>query len=491
MKKLAFLVSLTLALLLGSCNNNDDELTPSAGEAERAETYQAIKQAVDKNFAINEMVPTADGCKALLANGGEMTVKNGQGKQMPLITIGANGNYLLNGTDTGKKPGDAQPTLAAAGGNWLLDGVDTGIVVGQPTEIDTPSVIVILATGDNYVFYLSDGETFTLRQTKTVGLYALAEGTMGGGNGLLVYYDYNTGTGKFVVNESKRFKNFGETPNDLLVYGSKLYCAITGSATDAAVIRVISAATGVTIKDITLTKETVTLQPRRLAAADGKVYVSLYPGAVAQIDTLSYATSVTSLSGTFSEGICAYGANLYICNSGQGKGNTISVVDRASLAEKSTITVPYNPVNIVSAGNGELYFNTASVWSGPAEGAPANVHVLNTSTGKVTHTLDVPAEFITAGKNYIYGAAMDWEDLENLMLKKISIADKKATDFTTDMKSYMFGYKLAVNPLTDEVFITQQMGQFIYRYKEDGTYVETLKTGQQNGAAVAFVNNAW
>jgi hypothetical protein len=210
---------------------------------------------------------------------------------------------------------------------------------------------------------------------------------------------------------------------------------------------------------------------------------------VAQIDTASFTVDVTPLSGTFSEGACIYGQSLYVCNSGQGAGNAISVVSVAQFVETATITVPYNPVNIVNAGNGELYFNTASVWSGPATGAPANLHALNAATRQLVKTFNFEAESVAADRNYVYTAATDWGDYGSIV-KKVSIADKSASDFSGSADSFMFGYKVSLNPVTGELFLTQQMGQDIGRFKADGTLVETLKTGQQNGSAVVFMNVA-
>jgi hypothetical protein len=367
------------------------------------------------------------------------------------------------------------------GGYKIVFSDDTELVIKDKT------IVRIVDEGGTIVFYMSDGSTITMGKTVTVGLYALSEGTMGQGNGQLVYFDYMAATDKFVRNNDKRFQNYGDTPNDLMIYGSKMYCAITGSSTTGGLVRVIDTATGETIRDIAIDRESARQQPRRLTATGGNVYVTLYSGAVARIDTVSYATRVIGLGGTFSDGICILEKSLYICNSGQGSGNTLSVVDIPSFTETETITVPYNPVNIISTGNGELYFNTLAVYSGPATGAPANVHVLNPVTKQVTRTLDVAVESIVAGKNYVYGSATDW-DSYGTILKKIALSDKSVSDFTADASSYMLGYKLSLNPITGELFLTQQMGQDIFRFREDGTYVETLKTGQQNGASVAFVN---
>lgn len=437
MKKLVFLLS--LVFLLNGCYNDDiDDLNKKYDDlkeeqdrqAELLATYQSLLQALEKKLTVNSIVNDGENYKIIFSDGTEMLIKNGQ---------------------------------------------------------DAPSIVSIVDVGNSYVFYMSDGSSITIRKTETIGLYVLSEGTMGNGNGQLVYFDYNTSTNKFVRNDERRFQKYGETPNDLMVYGSKMYCAITGDNTNGGIIRVINPSTGATIQDILVTKEAMKQQPRRLTAYKGKVYATLYSGAVAQIDTLSYTTKVATLSGTFSEGICAYGESLYICNSGQGADNTVSVVDIAQFSEKETITVPYNPVYIVNAGNGELYINTASVWSGPAVGAPANIHILNTATKQITRTFDIPAENIVGGRNYVYATATtSWTTFEGI-LKKISIANKSVSDFTTSTAKLMFAYKLSVNPLTNEVYLSQQMGQDINRFKEDGTHIETLKTGQQNGAAVAFI----
>jgi hypothetical protein len=267
-----------------------------------------------------------------------------------------------------------------------------------------------------------------------------------------------------------------------------MYATITGTEAGG-IVRVLNPITGEIIRDIVLRKESVNQQPRRLAAANGNVFVTLYSGAVAQIDTTSFTNQVIGLTGTFSEGIAVQGQSLFIANSGQGEGNTVSVVDIPTFTETRVLEVPYNPTNIVSTSTGELFLNTAAVWMGPAAGAPANVHVLNATTGQITQTLNTQIESIAAGRNFVYGAFFDWNTFGG-SIKQISIANKVVSDFTSsaNVSSLMFPYKVSVNPITNEVFVTQQMGQAVARYSENGTLIETLQVGQQNGAVVAFVN---
>jgi len=327
------------------------------------------------------------------------------------------------------------------------------------------------------------------QETVTTGLWILSEGIMNSGNGQLAYYAYNSATDQFVPDATKRFQNFGETPNDLLIYGAKMYAAIQGSGANDGMVRVINPFTGEKIEEIVINHDGFEQQPRRLAASSGKVFVTLMSGAVAQIDTASFVTQVTELSGTHSDGICVNGQLLYICNSGFGEGNTVSVVSISGFTEIDVINVPYNPVNILSIGNDELFLNTAFVWTGPAEMTLAKVHVLNTVSKTITETLEIGVESIVAGKNYIYGAAADWSTMGSI-LKKISITDKIVSEFNESSGNYMHGYKLSMNPVTNEIFLTQIMGDNVWRFKEDGTLIETITVGQQNGTAIVFVNIA-
>jgi hypothetical protein len=493
MKKVVFLLS--MIFLLNACYQDDiDDLKKKYDDlkkeqerqAELLATYQTLLQALESKLTVTSIVSTATGYKVIFSNGTEMIINNGH---TPVITVGDNGNWFIDGTDSGKRAAGqdgVSPKLTIVDGYWYLDDVNTGVRAEGVNGQDAPYIVGIVDMNGVIVFYMSDGSTVTLSKTEIHGLYVLSEGSFGQSDGQLVYYDYDATTGKYVRNDAKRFRNYGETPNDLIIYGSKMYCAITGSSTAGGTVRVINPFTGETVRDISVTRESVTQQPRRLTALNGKVYVTLYSGAVAQIDTASYTTRVIPLGGTFSEGVCVSGQSLYICHSGQGAGNSISVVNTATFTETETITVPYNPVNILNAGNNELYINTASVWSGPAAGNPANLHVLNTASKQITHTFDLAVEFIAAGRNYVYGTATDWTDYGGI-LKKISVADKSVSDFTTAESKLAFAYKVSVNPVTNEVFLTQQMGQDINRFKADGTHIETLKAGQQNGAAVAFV----
>lgn len=472
MRKIAYLFTIVLLFsTFSSCFQDDiDDLNQKYDElyaeqqrqAELLKTYKALIDALENKLTITSVTNTEEGLKIVFSDGKELLVKNATNGATPVI--GENGN-------------------------WWVDGVDTQVPAKANDGKDAPSIISIVEAGDSVVFYMSDGTTVTMKKTKRQGFFVLSEGYMNKNNGQLLFYDYDAAADKHTANEDLRFAKYAETPNDLIQYGSKMYCAITGVKEEPGLLRIVNPKTGATMQEIVLNiPDSMSADmPRRLLAHEGKVYVTLYSGGIAEVDTASYEVRSTKLSGTFSEGLCEHNKSLYICNSGQGEDNSISVVEIASLSEKETITVPYNPVYIVNAGNNELYFNTASVYSGPALGDPANLHVLNTQTKKVTTTFDLPIEGIALGKNYIYGLGTDWKTYD-ASFKKISLKDKSVNDFMKSPISYMLPYKVFVDPLTDDVYASQ-VGQNIFRFKEDGTLLETLKTKTANGAAIVFINS--
>ena len=534
MKRVFFSLAM-LALLMSGCYKDDiNDLKDKYKDLQeqldqQAQNYQTILDALQNQLTVTAVAQITGGYSIVFSDGSTVQVKDGN---TPVIEI-RDGYWWLNGTKTeveargqdGQNGQDgAIPEIEIRDGYWWINGapttvkaegadgsngtngadapVITAIVIqdgkmtftfdkGDPITVPmaegaAPYIVSIVEVGGVVTFYYSDGNSVKMNKTTEtvpVGLWVLSEGYIGMGNGQLVYYDYNSATDKFVRNNAKRFQNYAETPNDLTIYGSKMYAAISGSSNDG-FVRVINPATGATIRDIVITHNSVQEMPRRLAVTNGKVYATLYSGAVAEIDTTFLTYRTIGLTGTFSEGISVHEQSLYICNSGQGVGNTISVVSIASFTETSSITVAQNPVNIVNVGNSELYFNTADVsWAG---GDPATLYVLNASSNTVTHTLNVPVESIAFLNGYVYGVGFDWNDFETTM-KKVNITDKSVSDFVDDPDDYFMSYKVSVNPLTNEIFVSDQ-GENVWRFKEDGTEIEELTTGVPCGAAAVFVN---
>jgi hypothetical protein len=308
------------------------------------------------------------------------------------------------------------------------------------------------------------------KMLETVGLYILSEGAWGSGTSDILYYDLKTEqiTKKF---SEANGKPLGDGANDLALYGSKLYCAISGGT--EGYIEVINPETGVSIKRISVTKADGTNgSPRRIIFHEGKAYVTTYSQSVIRIDTASLTIDGTAnLSGTYAEGICLYNDNFYVCNSGQGSGNTISVVNLASFTETETIDVPQNPTMIEATTSGDIYFTTSDVsWAG---GGPSNLHLLNPEKKKVEKTFDVRASKIALAKDVLYAVDFVWGDFSD-HIHKINLQTKTAENISNIYDNTTV-YSVSVNPLNGDFYLGNQ-GQNIVAFDKDGKEKFDLKT---------------
>ena len=186
-------------------------------------------------------------------------------------------------------------------------------------------------------------------------------------DGSLTYINYATMTPSAQQNVYQKVnkRSLGGTPNDVLVYGQKVY--IVGF--DENIIFVLDARNSEELKKVStidLLGEADGKGPRRLAAFDGKVYFTTYgngdKGSVAAIDTTSFALQKQYQVGSYPEGL-AFGIDdtntvtLYVANSNYAKGNgSISKIDITSGNVTNTeFEKVKNPQEIAVETTGNLY----------------------------------------------------------------------------------------------------------------------------------------
>jgi hypothetical protein len=182
-------------------------------------------------------------------------------------------------------------------------------------------------------------------------------------DGSLTYINYATMTPSAQQNvyQMVNGESLGGTPNDVLVYGQKVY--IAGS--DENTIFVLDARNSKELKKVSTTGllgEAAGKGPRRLAAFDGKIYFTTYgdgdKGSVAAIDTTSFALQKQYQVGSYPEGL-TFGIDdkntvtLYVANSDYSKGNgSISKIDITSGNVTNTeFEKVKNPMEIAVAGD--------------------------------------------------------------------------------------------------------------------------------------------
>ena len=174
--------------------------------------------------------------------------------------------------------------------------------------------------------------------------YVLNSGDWKSNNSSLTKYDGVTGKVTQFCFEQQNGRGLGNTANDIVAYGSKMYIAVAGEST----IEV----TDLNAKSIKQIK--CDAQPRYLATAGGKVYISYYDGYVARLDTTVLEVEAKVAVGRNPEQLAVVGNRLYVANSGGmdyntpvGYDKTVSVVDLNSFEEIKRLDVVLNPSVLV------------------------------------------------------------------------------------------------------------------------------------------------
>ena len=193
----------------------------------------------------------------------------------------------------------------------------------------------------------------TYLQVYSTGAYVVNSGNMYNKiESSLTAIDYATSTATQGVFRAANGRSLGNTANDGIVYGNKIYLAVDQSNT----IEVIDKKTKQSIKQIKTTDllgKAEGAEPRHIIADGGKVYFTTYGGYVAAVDTTSFALQKKWQVGSYPEGLVIGNGNLYVANSNYGAGGgNISCINLSNdNVETKNIEGVNNPTSIYYASN--------------------------------------------------------------------------------------------------------------------------------------------
>ena len=193
----------------------------------------------------------------------------------------------------------------------------------------------------------------TYLQVYSTGAYVVNSGNMYNKiESSLTAIDYASSTATQNVFKTANGRTLGNTANDGIVYGNKIYLAVDQSNT----IEVIDKKTKQSIKQIKTTEllgNAEGAEPRHIIADGGKVYFTTYGGYVAAVDTTSFALQKKWQVGSYPEGLVIAHGNIYVANSNYGKGGgNISCINLANdNVETKNIEGVNNPTSIYYASN--------------------------------------------------------------------------------------------------------------------------------------------
>lgn len=196
----------------------------------------------------------------------------------------------------------------------------------------------------------------TYLQVYSTGAYVVNSGNMYREiESSLTAIDYASSTATQNVFNTANGRTLGNTANDGIVYGNKIYLAVDQSNT----IEVIDKKTKQSIKQIKTTEllgNAEGAHPRHIIAGGGNVYFTTYGGYVAAVDTTSFALQKMWQVGNYPEGLVFGNHTLYVANSNYGAGGgNISCINLSNdNVETKNIEGVNNPTGIYYAA-GLLY----------------------------------------------------------------------------------------------------------------------------------------
>jgi hypothetical protein len=169
-KNLFFVI---LLIIVSSCQKDDlawiEEI--SGLKAELADQRKII-DALQANANIVNIDSNDSSYTIYFSNGQSITLSNGQ---TPLVSIGENGNWFINGEDTGmpsKGLDGKTPSIEIIDGFWWINGENTSI---KAEGADAPYITNVVDNGISIVFYFSDNTKIEVQKVGGYYLNALGE----------------------------------------------------------------------------------------------------------------------------------------------------------------------------------------------------------------------------------------------------------------------------------------------------------------------------
>ena len=314
----------------------------------------------------------------------------------------------------------------------------------------------------------------------TSGVYVLNSGKFKLNNASISYYDVNTKAVTPDIFYNVNNRGLGDTGQDMLIYGSKMYASVYNSG----LIEVLDANTAKSIKTIKLKDDAGNPRsPRTITAANGKIYIVLYDGYVASMDTANFNITKTIKVGANPDGSVISGNKLFVANTGgmtPGRDKTVSVVDLAKFEETSKVTVNLNPQTVKADNNGNIFV----ISNGNYKDIPGKFQRISSDLKTVTDIDINNAKGVDIVDNKAYIYTFEYDENWQAANKRVIVYDCNTNKIITDniLKSNIekTPYCIDVNPVTKDIYVgdTDYVNNGkMYCFGNDGTLKTTFNVG--------------
>ena len=309
-------------------------------------------------------------------------------------------------------------------------------------------------------------------------IYVLNSGNMSNNNATLSMYDMKENSVTKDIFEVRNGRRLGDTGQDIIVYGSKMYISVSGEST----IEVTDLGAK-SIKQISTEG-----QPRYFVAHEGKIYVTYYNGYVARLDTASLTVEMKVQVGRNPEKLTVAGNTLYIANSGGldystevGYDKTVSVIDLSSFTETKKIEVVINPCDVVYDNIGSVYV----VSFGNYMDVPNSLQKINTTTGEVSVVVDFNGTYLTTAGSTLYAMHSQYDDYWNQVITYYSYdmaSNKVLSDNFIGDTEIATPYQINYDSAYESLFIMATSSDYVsdgdvYIFDKTNKFIDKFEVG--------------
>lgn len=326
------------------------------------------------------------------------------------------------------------------------------------------------------------------------GGYILNSGKYQNNNATLSFYNLDKDSISTNIFEAQNSgTSLGDTGEDMIIYGNKMYIGMYGSNAIYVTDR-----NGKLINTITKGTTSKTLYPRAFAAYGKYVYVTLYDGYVARIDTTNTTKIDDQLAvGNSPEGIAVSKGNLFVANSGGANypnyDSTVTVINSNTFKAIDTLKVKINPTVVQADDNGNVYV----VSMGNYATVPNTLQRINSnySVDSLTNATMIALSKDQTKIYYVYSQYdSNWNLTSSYHTYNLTSGSVESNSFVNSTVSSAFSYypfSISVNPKTGYIYIGMS------NYKAEGkmyvinpstTYqVTSFSTGGINPMGIYFL----
>lgn len=265
----------------------------------------------------------------------------------------------------------------------------------------------------------------------------------------------------------KNGRGLGDVAQDMIAYGSKIYVTVWGSKGLEVIDRNTSRSRHIDLGN---------REPRYMACHDGKIYISCYePNCVIRLDTTTLQIEATCTLGNYNpEGIAIVGGKIFVASQKMGNSdgsysfdNKVYVIDVASFANPTTVTVGINPDKVLALDNQYVVVNCFGEYV-PSTYSYVNpkVAVINTNSLEVT-LYDQELQDMTVYNGSVYGFRSSYG---SNMYFTLSGSPTNFTFVSSIMDSGVDPYRININPANGDEYLTTTGG-----YTSNGDVLFTSK----------------